>query len=126
MANENELYPPLSALSTGLRCRCPRCGEGKVFQGFLSLRPKCPRCGLDYSEVDTGDGPAVFVIFLVGFVVVGLAAWVELSYMPPIWLHLVLWIPLIIGLSLGLLRPFKGVLISLQYKHKAREGRLHD
>jgi len=126
MYEGNDRYPLLSPWSTGLRCRCPRCGEGRIFRGFLQVRRECESCGLDFSEVDTGDGPAVFVIFVVGFVVVGLAAWVELAYMPPIWVHMLLWIPAIILLSLALLRPFKATLISLQYVHRAREGRLDE
>jgi len=124
MPDTQDFYPSRSAFATGVRSRCPRCGEGRIFKGFLEVRAACSNCGLDLSEVDTGDGPAVFVIFLVGFVLVGLAAWMELSVRPPIWLHLALWIPLIVILSLGLLRPFKGILIALQYKHKAREGQL--
>ncbi|PJI39135.1 DUF983 domain-containing protein [Ferrovibrio sp.] len=112
-------YPPLSPVSTGLRCRCPRCGEAPLFDGLLTIKPRCPSCDLDYSRIDAGDGPAVFVILILGFVVVGLALWVELRFGPPLWLHLVLWTPLILGGAIGMLRPFKGVLIALQYRHKA-------
>lgn len=126
MTHDPHHYEPRSAIGAGLRCRCPRCGEGRVFQGFLQLRSACDKCGLDLSQVDTGDGPAVFVIFIVGMIVVGLAAWLELTVKPPLWLHLLLWVPLIILLSAALLRPFKGVLLALEYKHKAREGQLHD
>ncbi len=113
------LYPPLSPFSTGFRCRCPRCGEAPLFEGLLEVRAACPACGLDYGTVNSGDGPAVFVILILGFIVVGLALWVELSFSPPTWLHLVLWTPLIIGGSIGLLRPFKATLIALQFRHKA-------
>ena len=118
---DHDYYPPVSPFSAGLKGRCPRCGEGRLFKGYLDLRDECAACGLDYSQVDSGDGPAVFVIFIVGFVVVGLALWLELAYMPPIWLHLLLWIPLILILSLGLLRPFKATLIALQYRNKASQ-----
>lgn len=118
---EHDFYPPISPLAAGLKGRCPRCGEGRLFRGFLDIQEGCPACGLDYSKVDSGDGPAVFVIFLVGFVVVGLALWLEIAYMPPIWLHLALWLPLIVILSLGLLRPFKAILIALQYRNKASQ-----
>lgn len=116
---DHDYYPPVPVLRAALKCRCPRCGEGRLFRGFLDVQDSCAACGLDYSRVDSGDGPAVFVIFLVGFVVVGLALWLELAHSPPIWLHLVLWIPLILVLSLGLLRPLKAGLIALQYRHKA-------
>ena len=113
------MYPPLSPFSAGLRCRCPRCGEGKLFSGLLTVRPSCAACGLDFSTIDAGDGPAVFVILILGFIVVGLALWLELKYEPPFWLHMVLWTPLILGGSIGMLRPFKATLIALQYRHKA-------
>ena len=112
-------YPPLSPFSTGFRCRCPRCGEAPLFDGLLDVRPVCPDCSLDYEMVNAGDGPAVFVILILGFIVVGLALWVELAFSPPTWLHLVLWTPLIIGGSIALLRPFKATLIALQFRHKA-------
>jgi len=111
-------YPPLSPFSTGLRCRCPRCGEGRLFSGLLAVRPACERCGLDFASVDSGDGPAVFVIMIAGFIVVGLALWVEIKYEPPYWVHAVLWLPTILVVSLGLLRPFKATLIALQFRHK--------
>ncbi len=113
------MYPPLSPFSAGLRCRCPRCGEGKLFSGLLTVRPSCAACGQDFSKIDAGDGPAVFVILILGFIVVGLALWLELKYEPPFWLHMVLWTPLILGGSIGMLRPFKATLIALQYRHKA-------
>lgn len=113
------LYPPLSPFSTGLRCRCPRCGEAPLFEGLLEVRLSCPACGLDYGMVNAGDGPAVFVILILGIIVVGLALWVELAFSPPTWLHLVLWTPLIIGGAILLLRPFKATLIALQFRHKA-------
>ena len=112
-------YPPLSPFSTGFRCRCPRCGEAPLFDGLLEVKPVCPACDLDYAKVNAGDGPAVFVILILGFVVVGLALWVELAFSPPTWLHLVLWTPLIIGGSIGLLRPFKATLVALQFRHQA-------
>ena len=114
-------YPPLSPYATGLRCRCPRCGIGPLFDGLLTVSARCARCDLDLSAQDSGDGPAVFVIFIVGPIVVGLALWVEVTFVPPLWLHLVLWVPAIIGGSLLLLRPFKAILIALQYRHKAGE-----
>jgi uncharacterized protein (DUF983 family) len=105
-----------------LRGRCPRCGEGKLFNGYLELAPRCENCGLDYSFADAGDGPAVFVILIAGFVVVGSALLVEANWRPPYWLHAVLWLPMLLILTLGLLRPLKGLLVTLQYHHKAEEG----
>ena len=110
-------------IGRGLRGRCPRCGEGRLFQGFLSLRPACEHCGLDYSFADAGDGPAVFVILIGGFIVVFAALLTEIMYQPPYWLHAALWLPLILLVTLPPLRLIKG-LIALQYHHKAAEGRL--
>ena len=117
-------HPALSPFATGLMCRCPRCGKGKLFQGFLDIRPKCDACGLDYKFVDSGDGPAVFIVLLAGFVVVTCALVVEFKYEPPFWVHAVLWLPLILVTTLLPLRPLKGLMIALQYHHKADEGRL--
>jgi uncharacterized protein (DUF983 family) len=121
---DRALYPPLPPSQTGLRGRCPRCGEGRLFNGFLEVAPRCAACGLDFSFADAGDGPAVFIMMIVGFVVVGLALFVEFTFSPPYWVHAVLWIPLVIGLSLGLLRPLKGFLVAQQYRHRAESGRL--
>ncbi len=121
---DDRYYPPQSSLKVGLANRCPRCGEGKLFKGFLTIPPQCEKCGLDYSFADAGDGPAVFIMMIAGFIVVGLALYVEFTYQPPYWVHAVLWIPLTLFLTVGLLRPLKGWLVAQQYKHKAREGRL--
>src|ERR1700681_4339883 len=115
--------PKLSPIRTGLACRCPRCGKGRLFQGFLNLRPRCDNCGLDYDFADAGDGPAVFIILIAGFIVVGAALLTELKYHPPYWVHAVLWLPLILVVTLGPLRSMKGVMIALQYHHKAAESR---
>jgi uncharacterized protein (DUF983 family) len=111
-------------IARGLRGRCPRCGEGKLFAGFLTLRTKCDRCGLDYSFADAGDGPAVFVILIGGGIVVFAALLTEVLYQPPYWVHAALWLPLILIVTLVPLRLIKGLLIALQYHHKAAEGRL--
>jgi uncharacterized protein (DUF983 family) len=106
-----------------LRSRCPRCGKGRLYNGFLSLPSSCESCGLDYAPFRTGDGPAVFVILIVGAIVAGGALIVEVNYSPPYWLHAVIWGPAILILSLGFLRPLKTWLIVQQYKHSAVEGR---
>lgn len=111
--------PAVSPYYAGLRCRCPRCGVGPLFGGLLAVADRCTACGLDLKAADSGDGPAVFVIFLVGPIVVGLAFWVEFTFAPPYWVHMVLWGPAILAGSLALLRPFKATLIALQYRHSA-------
>lgn len=112
-----------SPVVTGLKGRCPRCGKGHMFQGFLAVRPRCEVCGLDLAFADAGDGPAFFVMSIVGIVVVALALWVEFTYEPRIWVHLVMWFSLTAVLSLAMVRPLKGVMVALQYHHKAEEGR---
>lgn len=112
------------SIAAGLACKCPRCGRGKLFDGFLKLRPRCEVCGLDYSFADAGDGPAVFIMFFAGAIVVGAALITEVLYQPPYWVHAVLWLPLIFILTLGPLRPMKGLMIALQFHHKAAEGRV--
>ena len=119
--SEKPIWP---SITRGLRGRCPQCGEGRLFSGFLGLRPKCERCGLDYGFADSGDGPAIFVILGAGFVVVFAALIVEVLYKPPFWLHAALWLPLILATTLLPLRSMKALLIALQFHHKAAEGRL--
>ena len=120
----NAARPPVEPIRAGLMGRCPRCGEGRLFSGYLTVAKRCEACGLDYAFADSGDGPAVFVILIIGFIVVGLALWAEVSFSPPLWVHFLLWIPLTLVLSLAALRLFKGVLITLQYRNRAQEGRL--
>jgi uncharacterized protein (DUF983 family) len=116
----------LQSALRGLACKCPRCGNGKLYAGFLNLRPRCESCGLDYAFIDTGDGPAIFIIMLAGAIVVGCALIVEIKYQPPFWLHAVLWLPLILATTLLPLRAMKALLIALQFHHKAAPGRLID
>lgn len=111
---------------TGLACRCPQCGEGPLFAGFLKVADRCEACGQDLAAADSGDGPVVFILLIVGMIVIFSMLIVELTYHPPIWLHLVLWLPLATILTLGLLRPFKGVLIAMQFHNKASQARSDD
>ena len=117
-------HAPQNAIVVGLSGRCPRCGQGKLFAGYLRVAPRCEVCDLDLGFADSADGPAVFLMFIVGFVVVGGALWLEFSSEPPFWVHLLIWPTLTAALSLALLRPLKGLMIALQYANRAREGRL--
>jgi len=121
---DRALYPPLSPAATGLRGRCPRCGEGRLFNGLLSVPPACAVCGLDYGFADSGDGPAVFVILIVGFVVAAGALILEVTVQPPYWLQALIWVPVTLVLSLIMLRAAKGLLIAQQYRHQAGEGQI--
>jgi uncharacterized protein (DUF983 family) len=126
MADSEPLEPHLSSpspVSAGLKGCCPRCGQGRLFSVFLKLAPKCQACGLDFSFADAADGPAVFIMFIAGFVVMGGVLWLEFTYEPPFWVHMLIWLPLTIGLCLALLRPMKGLAVALQYANKAEEGR---
>jgi uncharacterized protein (DUF983 family) len=113
-----------SVMKSAFLARCPRCGQGPLFRQVLVLRENCSNCGLNYAFIDTGDGPAVFAIFILGFLVLGAALWFEFTYYPPLWVHVVMWGLLTPIIALGLLRFLKALLIALQYKHKAEEGRL--
>jgi uncharacterized protein (DUF983 family) len=106
MPDEDQPTLTQSALR-GIACKCPRCGEGKLFAGFLHLRPKCESCGLDYAFIDTGDGPAIFIIMLAGAIIVAAALIVEVKYQPPFWVRAVLWLPLILVTTLLPLRAMK-------------------
>ena len=115
--------PTPPPIPTGLRGARPRCGEGHLFQGYLTVRPRCEVCHLDYSSFDSADGPAFFVMSIVGLIVVGTALWLEISYEPPIWVHALVALTLSVGLSLILVRPLKGLLIALQFSNRAEQGR---
>ena len=99
---------------------------GQTLRGIFTLATRCGNCGLDFGFADSGDGPAVFVSLIGGFLVLGAALWTELLYEPPFWVHLVIFLPLTLIVCLGLLRPLKGLLIALQYRNKAEQGRLED
>ncbi len=116
-------YPDISPLKTGLAGRCPRCGRGKLFAGYLTLAAGCSSCGLSYDFADGGDGAAWFVMLFVCVTGVGSILGVEVAYSPPYWVHGLIAIPLLVLLPLLLLRPVKGVLISQQWKTGAHEGR---
>jgi uncharacterized protein (DUF983 family) len=110
----------LATLKKSLSCTCPRCGTGKLYQdGFLTmtLHKSCASCGLDLSKNDSADGPAVFLIFILGFLLVPLALLTETMFHPPLWVHGVVWGAVALGLTIGSLKPLKSYIIALQYKH---------
>ncbi len=112
----------LSPLATGIKGRCPRCGEGHIFSGFLTPADRCESCGLDLSFADSGDGPAVLIMFPVGTIVVVLWLITDALFGFSFLVHILLWFPTTIILSVLLLRPFKGAMINLQYKAGAIAG----
>ena len=111
-----------TSLQAGLQCRCPRCGEGKLFAGFLRLAKRCDRCGLDFSFADPADGPAFFVMTGVGIVVIAIWAWAVIAWSPPLWVQFATVFPALLAGCLGSLRPVKAWLVAEQYIHKASEG----
>lgn len=116
----------VSALSAGLRCRCPNCGEGRVFQGFLKFKDRCEACGADLTIADAGDGPAFFVMFAALIFIAPSAMFFEFAFRPPGWVHVLIWPALTTAFCVALLRPIKALLFALQWKHKAGEARLQD
>jgi len=123
MADANQTYDPPLPIISGVTCRCPRCGKGKLFSGFLKMAPSCEACGLDFSFADPADGPAFFVMTAIGMIVIAVFTWVEVVYHPPIWFHMVTVFPALIIGCLGTLRPVKAWLVASQFFHKAEEAR---
>ena len=124
VTQQNQTWPKLPPAQTGLRGRCPRCGQGQLFQGFLKLAPRCEVCGLDYGFADPADGPAFFVICFACIPAVLFAVWLEVEYEAPYWVHLVTTLPLLLLTCIPPLRPLKGWLVASQFVYKAEEGRL--
>jgi uncharacterized protein (DUF983 family) len=112
----------LNPLLAGLAGRCPNCGKGPLFEGFLKVAPRCTTCGFDLAKADSGDGPSVFVILIAGFLVAFAALFTEMAYHPPVWVHLVVWLPLAIAVPLALLRPLKGLLVAAQFANRASQA----
>ena len=112
----------VNPVAAGLACRCPNCGEGPLFAGFLRVADRCEACGFDLKKADSGDGPAVFVILIGGFLTCFGLLFTYVAFHWPIWVELVVWLPLGLFICLAMLRPFKGVLIALQFHNKASEA----
>ena len=107
----------INPIRAGLLCRCPRCGKGPLFSGFLTVVDRCAVCGFDFTGLNTGDGAAIFIMQIAGAIVVFGALFAQVAYDPPIWAMLLVALPLVAGLSLGLMRPGKGVMIALQMRN---------
>ena len=112
---------PVPVLRAALANRCPRCGKGRLYEKLLDVVPVCESCGLKLGSQDAADGPAVFVILILGFIIVGLALVTEAVYAPPLWVHAIIWLPLILAMSWFMLRFVKSLLIALQFKHRAHD-----
>lgn len=104
--------------------RCPNCGDGPLFSGFLRVAQRCAKCGFDLTRADSGDGPAVFVIFIAGFIAAFGVLFTEIAYRPPLWVEAVIWLPVAVAICLALLRPLKGLMIAAQFaNHASQAGR---
>ncbi len=123
-SEDKMLYSMPSPQSVGFRNCCPRCGNGKLFQGILKPADACEFCGLDFEFIDSGDGSAVFVILIIGFIITAMAMGLQIAANPPLWVHMLLWTPLIVVLSVWGLRFSKGVMIALQFQTNAKQGEL--
>jgi uncharacterized protein (DUF983 family) len=121
---ETTFNPTDNPMKTGILGRCPQCQKGHLFDGFLSLAPRCEVCGLDYSFADPADGPAFFAMSLACVPALAFAVWIQVNFEPPLWVHVVTTLPLIVACCAALLRPLKGWLVCSQYFHKAEEGRI--
>jgi uncharacterized protein (DUF983 family) len=105
-------------LVAGLGCRCPRCGRGPLFAGYLTIAPACSVCGLSFANSDTADGPAYFIMMPLCILTAVSALLVELKFEPPVWLHMVIWPTFILGIIALALRPVKATLVALQYRYR--------
>jgi uncharacterized protein (DUF983 family) len=117
-----DTIPPIQA---GLMACCPRCGAHTLFSGWTKFAARCRACGLDFDQFNVGDGPAAFLTLIIGAIIAGSAIAVELIFSPPFWVHVLLWPPITLGLILGALRAGKGVLLALEYRNAAREGKIN-
>jgi len=116
----------LSPQAAAFKGRCPKCGEGRLYSGYLKLAPQCEKCGLDLGALEQADGPAVFVMFIIGFLVVIPMLVVELAFQPAYWVHAALWLPWTVILALAFLRPIKSWMVAQQYVHNAAEAHFDD
>ena len=115
------LPPPIAS---GLYGCCPRCGAKTLFRSFTAYAERCTACGLDFTKFNVGDGPVVFLTLGIGALVTVLALWLEFSLSPPFWVHLLIWPPVTLAMVVGSLRVAKGLLLALEYRNRAHEGRI--
>jgi uncharacterized protein (DUF983 family) len=117
-------YNTPKTVSAALGGLCPRCGAQTLFNSIVAFAPHCASCQFNFEQFNVGDGPAAFLTMIVGTIITLCAVIVELSFSPPFWVHVMLWLPLTLALVLGLLRTAKAALLVIEYRNRAREGRL--
>lgn len=118
--------PPTPLVRAALQGRCPRCEVSPLFDGWVKFAPRCRACGLEFDRFNVGDGPAAFLILIIGALLVALALFLQLAVHPPFWVHIILWVPITTALVILCLRASKAALLILEYRHQAREGRISD
>ena len=121
MASEPAAEPSVAAVALG--GLCPRCGAKTLFAGLARFGERCPRCGLDFTQFNVGDGPAAFLTLILGTIIVALAIALELTFHPPLWVHMLIWVPVTAASVVASLRFAKGALIASEYRNAAGEGR---
>lgn len=121
---DNGSAPTTPLVRAALSAHCPACGIGPLYDGWLAFAPRCRACGLDYTKFNVGDGPAAFLILIVGGLVTALALFLHLAVHPPFWVHILLWVPFTTALVILCLRVSKAALLILEYRNDAGEGRI--
>ncbi|HEY1124411.1 MAG TPA: DUF983 domain-containing protein [Sphingobium sp.] len=124
MPDDNSTRAPTPLVRAAIRAHCPRCENAPLFDGWVRFAPSCRACGLDYGKFNVGDGPAAFLILIIGALITALALMLQLGAHPPFWVHIILWVPITTALVILCLRTSKAALLILEYRHQAREGRI--
>ena len=119
-----ETFVAPDQIAAAVKGLCPRCGAPGLFRGWIDFAAKCPRCGLDYNAFNVGDGPAAILTLVLGALIVGVAIWIQLAWGPPIWLQLIIWLPITVFGVVGSLRVAKAALLGAEYRNAAHEGRI--
>lgn len=124
MTDDEKAAPTTPLVRAALSSRCPKCETGPLFDGWVKFAPRCRVCGLDLAAFNVGDGPAAFLILIVGGLMTALALMLQLKAHPPFWVHILLWVPLTTLLVVFCLRVSKAALLILEYRNRAGEGKL--
>ena len=121
---EGALPPPLPLFVAGTRGLCPRCGERTIYAGLIKFADRCSACGLDFTQFNVGDGPAAFLTLIIGTIIVAAAVFLQVAYSPPVWLQMLIWVPVTAAAVVASLRVAKGVLLIVEYRQAAHEGKV--
>lgn len=119
-----ELPPPIPLFIAGTRGLCPRCGKPTIYAGLIKFADRCSACGLDFTQLNVDDGPAAFLTLIIGAIIVAAAVVLQVKYAPPVWLQMLIWIPVAAVAVVACLRVAKGVLLIVEYRQAARQGKI--